>query len=95
MQVSPRVIFGSGLYPSSLSLLLTSVSKSLRGPSKMTEIVPTDPFVKEVFAFLNEVRRSGKINMFGAGEVLEKAYGFDRTTANRFVAAWMDNFKSD
>jgi hypothetical protein len=60
----------------------------------MPEINPNDPFVKEVFQFLTELRDSGKTNMFGAGPYLQKAYGFDPNTARRFLTAWIQSFNA-
>ena len=59
----------------------------------MPEITTDNPFVAEVFEFLNNLRDSGKTNMFGAGAYLEKAYGFDHNTATKFLVAWMESFE--
>lgn len=61
----------------------------------MPTIDPKDPFVQEVFRFLDVVRESGSINMMGAGSVLTEMYGFDKTTARAFLSAWMENFGKD
>lgn len=61
----------------------------------MPEIDPQDPFVQEVFEFLDSLRESGQTNMFGAGPYLSRAYGFDKTTASKFLMAWMENFEED
>ncbi|MEK9748231.1 MAG: hypothetical protein VW443_04810 [Pseudomonadales bacterium] len=57
------------------------------------EITTDNPFVLEMFEYLDRLRESGKINMFGAGPVMEKAYGLDKSTARKVVARWMETFE--
>lgn len=45
-----------------------------------------------VFQFLNDIRESGKINMFGAGPYVQEVFGVDRYEANELVAEWMKSF---
>lgn len=40
--------------------------------------------------FLENLRESGAINMFGAAPYLEKAFGLTRAEARKVVANWMD-----
>ena len=47
---------------------------------------------KEVFAYLRDLRDSGKTNMFGAGEYLEKAFNLDKRTARELLTKWMKSF---
>ena len=45
--------------------------------------------VREEFAFLNRLRESGDVNMFGASPYVEEAFDVDRNTAKEIVGAWM------
>lgn len=47
---------------------------------------------EDVFSFLNDLRASGKINMFGAGVYVQELYSLERREANALVAEWMQNF---
>jgi len=47
---------------------------------------------EDVYAWLEAVRESGKINMFGAGRYLEKEFDLDRREAKRALADWMRDF---
>lgn len=49
-------------------------------------------FKQEVFTFLDNLRESGKINMFGAAPVVEEAYGLSRQDAREITTEWMDKF---
>ena len=42
------------------------------------------------FAFLDQVREDGKINMFGAGAVLQEAFGLEKFEARDILFQWMD-----
>lgn len=44
------------------------------------------------FAFLDIIRESGQINMFGAAPVLEETYGLSRRDARQVLLEWMDTF---
>jgi hypothetical protein len=55
--------------------------------------MPDTPFTQEVFRFLDSLRESGKVNMFGAPQVLQQAFGFDRKTATEFFTAWTRTFQ--
>lgn len=46
----------------------------------------------ELFAFLDIIRESGQINMFGAAPVLEETYGLSRRDARQVLLEWMDTF---
>lgn len=39
--------------------------------------------------FLDSLRSSGKVNMFGAAPHLEEAFGLSAAKARRFLAFWM------
>lgn len=45
-----------------------------------------------VFKFLDNLRESGAINMFGAGPYVQDAFGLDRREARDLVLEWMETF---
>ena len=47
---------------------------------------------EKVHSYLNELRESGEINMFGAGEYLELEFGFNKYEARDALRAWMNDF---
>ncbi len=47
---------------------------------------------EELFKFLDNVRESGKINMFGAAPVLQEVYGLSRREARNILLEWIDTF---
>ncbi len=49
-------------------------------------------FKEDIFAFLDNVRESGSINMFGAAPVLQEVFGLDRRDARDMLLEWMDTF---
>jgi len=49
--------------------------------------------LKEYFAFLDGLRESGAINMFGAATVLQDDFGLSKHEAREIVSAWMEQFK--
>jgi hypothetical protein len=49
-------------------------------------------YKEDIFAFLDNVRESGKINMFGAAPVLQEVFGLDRRDARDMLLEWMDTF---
>ncbi len=59
----------------------------------------TDDFthneLTEMFTFLDAVRASGSVNMFGAGPCLEAEYGLDAALARAVLGGWMRTFDSD
>ena len=44
------------------------------------------------FAFLDSIRATGQINMFGAGPYLQEAYGLTKYEAKDVVVMWMQTF---
>ena len=48
----------------------------------------------QVFAFLNMLRDSGKVNMFGAGPYVQEAFDFSRHQAKQYVLAWMKSYSN-
>lgn len=47
-----------------------------------------------VFKFLDNLRESGAINMFGAGPYVQDAFGLDRREARDLVLEWMETFST-
>lgn len=45
-----------------------------------------------IFAFLDDLRDSGKINMFGAAPYVEEVFGLERREARKVVIDWMESF---
>jgi hypothetical protein len=49
-------------------------------------------YKEDIFAFLDNIRESGSINMFGAAPVLQEVFGLDRREAKDILLEWMDTF---
>jgi hypothetical protein len=47
---------------------------------------------EEMFVYLDNIRETGKINMFGAGPYLQDAFGLSRYEAKDIVLEWMNTF---
>ena len=47
----------------------------------------------EAFEFLNELRESGSINMFGAGPILAFEFGLDNNEARSILREWMESYE--
>ena len=47
---------------------------------------------KEYFLFLNDLRDSGKTNMFGASPYLQDAFGLEKKEAREILTRWMKSF---
>lgn len=47
---------------------------------------------EEIFQFLDNLRESGGINMFGAAPVVQDAYGLTRNEARSYVTDWMRTY---
>ena len=48
---------------------------------------------EEMFEFLNELRESGTINMFGAGPILAFEFGLDNNEARSILREWMESYE--
>lgn len=48
--------------------------------------------LEEYFEFLDDLRESGEINMFGAARVLQEHYDLVKYEARDIVSAWMEQF---
>ena len=42
--------------------------------------------------FLDNLRKSGQTNMFGAGPYIQQTFGVDRDQAKQIVIYWMETF---
>ena len=49
---------------------------------------------ESVFEYLDTLRESGTINMFGAGPYVQDAFGLDRREARDLVLEWMETFST-
>lgn len=49
----------------------------------------------EYWLFLEELRRSGAINMYGARPYLMEAFGLDKSEATKILADWMRNYNPE
>lgn len=56
--------------------------------------VQPDGWDQEVKEYLDELRESGRTNMFGAGAYLIKDLGMDRSQARECLMYWMGTFES-
>jgi len=45
-----------------------------------------------MFEYLDELRESGEVNMFGSGTYLQSAFGLSRHEAKDVVMEWMKTF---
>ena len=57
-----------------------------------TTQIETLDFDSPVFTYLDELRESGIVNMFGAAPYLEAEFGLDAHTARRYLTQWMQSF---
>tara|TARA_R100001082_G_scaffold50975_2_gene27663 strand:- start:365 stop:580 length:216 start_codon:yes stop_codon:yes gene_type:complete len=46
----------------------------------------------EVFLYLEELRKSGETNMFGAASYIENDFEVDKNIARRFLSEWMKTY---
>jgi len=47
---------------------------------------------EEVFQFLDDLRESGIVNMFGATPYVQEAFGVKKMEARELVVEWMKTF---
>lgn len=59
------------------------------------ELERPDGLDDEVLAYLDTLRESGAVNMFGAGPYVQRQFGVDRRTAQEWVLYWMATFDRD
>lgn len=48
-----------------------------------------------MYIYLEQLRRSGVVNMFGAGPYLAKKYGLDYIVANKILHDWMKSYNRE
>lgn len=58
----------------------------------MSEISGNTELREECFQYLDELRKSGETNMFGAGVYLQRDFGLTRYEAREMVLNWMKTF---
>jgi len=49
---------------------------------------------EEYYEYLNALRESGVVNMFGAGVYLQERFDLSRYDAKVILLAWMEQYKS-
>ena len=49
----------------------------------------------EYYGYLNALRDSGVVNMFGAGAYLQDQFGLSKSEARTILIAWMEQYKSE
>ena len=47
---------------------------------------------EKVNVYLNAMRKSGAINMFGAAPYISEVFGVDKHEARKYLKNWMDTF---
>ena len=48
--------------------------------------------IKEMFTFLDDLRESGAINMWGAPKILEEAFDLSSADAKQVFIRWQEQF---
>jgi hypothetical protein len=51
--------------------------------------------LEDYFSYLDALRATGSINMFGAPKYLEEAFGLSKEEAREIFFAWTENFRGD
>lgn len=59
------------------------------------EVIKITEQEKEMFDFLNDLRRSGITNMFGASPYLVDRFDIGEHEARKVLCKWMENFNED
>jgi hypothetical protein len=60
-----------------------------------TEVIKITEQEHEMFDFLNDLRKSGVTNMFGASPYLVDRFDVDKYEATKVLSKWMENFNED
>ena len=55
--------------------------------------IDTVEMTEEHRQYLNALRESGVVNMFGAASYLEEEFGLDRKEAKAVLIQWMESFE--
>jgi len=50
--------------------------------------------MNEYYEYLDALRNSGAVNMFGAGAYLEDRFDLSKSKARSILIAWMEQYKS-
>jgi hypothetical protein len=58
----------------------------------MSESKRPDIVTDEHLDYLDGLRESGVVNMFGASEYIEEEFGFNRREAKEVLMYWMESF---
>ena len=53
-----------------------------------------DEMKADVFEYLEELRESGEINMFGAISYIEETFEISRSMSRTFLIDWMESYKN-
>lgn len=64
----------------------------MSGAERMIEEMNKVAFKNRCFEFLDDVRESGAINMFGATPYLQEAFDLDKREAREILVEWMQTF---
>ena len=51
--------------------------------------------MNEYYGYLNALRDSGVVNMFGAGAYLQDQFGLSRSEARNILIAWMNQYNGE
>jgi len=51
--------------------------------------------MNEYYGYLNALRDSGVVNMFGAGAYLQEQFGLSRSEARTILVAWMNQYSGE
>ena len=49
--------------------------------------------ISEYYSYLEELRKSGVTNMFGAGPYLQQEFGLTKQQARDILVSWMESFR--
>ena len=52
----------------------------------------TEPTQEAIFAFLDELRATGSVNMYAAAPYIQAAFGLPRPRAREILQTWMRSF---
>lgn len=55
----------------------------------------TQEELTEYFNFIDDLRESGRINMFGAGSYLEEEYPLTKKDARTVMLGWIETFSKE
>ena len=70
-------------------MMMTTGSEQKR--SKVNGMRDNDALKEDIANFLEELRESGDINMYGAGPVLMEAFDLNKREAREALIEWMES----